>query len=98
MAGDVLRRIRRRFTAIERAFHQGSAGQREVNAIDISIANMRRVEDVISAEAVRDIIQSLTDLRSVITAPAASRALRGGFHAAHRLHSGELNYNIISLF
>ncbi|KAK0136930.1 hypothetical protein N1851_026900 [Merluccius polli] len=90
MADPVLRRIRRRCTAIERAYHQGSAGRGEVLAIDISIANMRRVEDTISAEAMREIVQSLTDLRSVITAPPASIAvgLRADFHAAQPLHSG----------
>lgn len=89
MADAVLRRIRRRCTAIERAYHQGSAGRREVRAIDISIANLRRVEDSISAEAMRDIVQSLTDLRSFITAPPAPDAVRAGFHAA-RLHSGKV--------
>lgn len=95
MADTVLRRIRRRCTAIERAYHQGSAGRREVDAINISIANIRRVEDAISAEAMLNIVQSLTDLRSVITAPTASNALRAGFHATHRLHSGKLLINII---
>ena len=87
MADAVLRRIRRRCTLIDRAYRQGSAGRREVHAIDISIANLRRVEDTVSAEAMRDIVQSLTDLRSFIIAPLASNA-RAGFHAAHRLHSG----------
>ncbi|KAM7398696.1 hypothetical protein PAMA_006550 [Pampus argenteus] len=62
MTDVVLRRIRRRCTAIERAYHQGSAGPREAHAIDISIANLRRVEESVSAEAIRDSVQSLTDL------------------------------------
>ena len=98
MADAVLRRIRRRCTAIERAYQQGSAGRSEVQAIDISIANLRRVEDTISAQTVRDIVQSLTDLRSVITAPPAWNALHAGFHPGHCLHSGKLSNNIISLF
>lgn len=49
MADTVLRLIRRRCIAIERAFHQGSAGPREVHSINISIANLRRVEDAISS-------------------------------------------------
>lgn len=89
MADAVLRRIRRRCTAIERAYHQGSVGQREVGFINISLTNIRRVEDAISAEAMQDIVQSLTDLRSVITAPSTSNALRVGF-CATCLHSGKL--------
>lgn len=89
MADAVLRRIRRRCTAIEREYRQGSAGRREVHAIDISIANLRRITDTISAEAMQDVIESLTDLRSAIITPLASNGLHAGFHAARHLHSGK---------
>ena len=72
MADAVLRRIRRRCIAIEQAYHQGSAGRREVHAIDTSIANLRRIEVNISPEAMQDIFQSLTNLRDIIAAPSAS--------------------------
>ena len=90
MADVVVRRIRRRCTEIQRAFHQGSLGRTEVYAINSSIANVRRVGDTIGAEAVQDIVQSLTDLRYFILGPQASSALHTGFHAAHLVHSGEL--------
>uniref|UniRef100_A0A3Q3LI92 Uncharacterized LOC113134477 n=1 Tax=Mastacembelus armatus TaxID=205130 RepID=A0A3Q3LI92_9TELE len=79
MADAVLRRIRRRCVEIERAYHQGSAGRREVHAIEISIANLRRVENTISAEAMRNIIQSLTDLRTLVTATPTSDSVRACF-------------------
>lgn len=90
MADSVVRNIRRRCIAIERAYNQGSAGPREIHAIDLSIANIRRVGDALSAETMQNIIQSLTDLRSVVSAAVASSTLHGGFYAADRLHSGML--------
>ncbi|KAM3607966.1 uncharacterized protein V6R79_016965 [Siganus canaliculatus] len=83
-AGDVLRRIRRRCIAIEQAYHQGSAGQREIHAIDVSISNAQRIQGIVSPEAICSIANSLADLKSLIIASLSSNT---GFHAAH-LHSG----------
>lgn len=89
MAEAVIRRIRRKCHAIERAIQQGAAGQREVQAIDSAIANLRRIENSLSLGVFRNLVQSLTDLRSSIIAAAPNSAAA---FAAQRVRSGKLCY------
>lgn len=58
-----------------------------MHTVNISTANLRRVEDTISTKVMRDIVQSVTHLRSLITVSPVSTALC--------MHSGKLGNNII---
>ncbi|KAK0136579.1 hypothetical protein N1851_027264 [Merluccius polli] len=87
MAVAVVDKIVRKCHEIERAYHQGVCGERELRSLERCDRNLQRIVYLLSPDTLEDLRRSLDGLRTLISRSGVTLAENVGF-SAHRISSG----------
>ncbi|XP_049898945.1 uncharacterized protein LOC126389342 isoform X1 [Epinephelus moara] len=86
MAVAVVDKIVRKCHEIERAYHQGICGERELRSLDSCNINLQRIANVLSPHTLEELRRSLDGVRTRISRAGVAAEYVG--FSAHRINSG----------
>ncbi len=90
---EVLIQISRKCKFVERSISQGNLRRAQLMAIESSLLNLRRIEELLSSETMEELVSSISDLRLFLRQSLRER--REEAFTVPRIRSGRLSIQIL---